>query len=76
MVGGGSVDDFELGEEKALEGTRHLVVFDISKRLLKIEQEIDLCDTECDRALGEIWRLLHWIEGRLTRNGAFSDGLN
>lgn len=72
MVGkGGGVDDIELGPAKALEGTRHLVLFDISKRLLMIEQEMEYCDTECDRALGEVWRLLHWIEGRLARNGAF-----
>jgi hypothetical protein len=72
MVEGGGVDDIELDPGKALEGTRHLVIFDISKRLLMIEQEVDFCDTECDRALNEVWRLLHWVEGRLRRNGAFS----
>ena len=71
MITGGGVDDFHLDPNKALEGTRHLVLFDISKRLLMIEQEVDFCDPECDRALGEVWRLLHWVEGRLGRNGAF-----
>lgn len=71
MVHAGGVDDFELDPNKALEGTRHLVLFDISKRLLMIEQEVEFCDAECDRALAEVWRLLHWTEGRLARNGAF-----
>jgi hypothetical protein len=69
---GGDVEDIRLEPDKALEGTRHLVLFDISKRLLLIEQEVDFCDSECDRALGEVWRLLRWIEGRLGRNGAFA----
>jgi hypothetical protein len=64
-------DNIELDPAKAMEGTRHLVLFDVSRRLLLVEQEIDYCDAECDRALLEVRRLLKWVEGRLVRNGAF-----
>lgn len=71
MADGGRLDQFALNPTKALEATRHLVLLDISNRLLKLEQEVDYCDAECDRALAEVRRLLRWVDGRLSRNGAF-----
>jgi hypothetical protein len=62
------VDTIEISPAEAMAATRHLVLLDISRRLLLIEQRVDGCDTECDRALMEMWRLLRWVEGRVGRN--------
>lgn len=62
------VEAIEIGPAEAMAATRHLVLLDISRRLLLIEQQVDGCDTECDRALMEMWRLLKWVEGRVGRN--------
>lgn len=64
--------EIELDEATAMAGTRHLVLLDVSRRLLNIEQQLEHCDTECDRALLEMWRLLKWVEGRVNRNGSQS----
>jgi hypothetical protein len=48
--------------------TRHLVLLEVSRRLLNVEQRFEHCDSECDRALMEIWRLTKWVEGRVRRN--------
>jgi hypothetical protein len=61
-------DDIELTPVQAMAGTRHLVLEDISRRLVQVEQRFDLCDAECDRALMEIWRLTRWVEARVRRN--------
>lgn len=62
------VEAIGIGPAEAMAATRHLVLLDISRRLLLIEQQADGCDTECDRALMETWRLLKWVEGRVDRN--------
>lgn len=72
MAGGNDADDgaieIDLSPAQAMAGTRHLVLLDLSRRLLLVEQQLDGCDTECDRALMEIWRLVRWVEGRVDRN--------
>lgn len=63
-------DEIEFNHIEAMAATRHLVLGDVSRRLMNVEQHFDSCDAECDRALAEIWRLARWIEARVQRNEA------
>ncbi|MDA8045057.1 MAG: hypothetical protein M0Z30_07460 [Actinomycetota bacterium] len=65
-----SADEIFLDEALALRGTRHLVLSELRRRVAEVERDSDRCDVECDRALMEAWRLLKWVEGRMTRNRA------
>lgn len=67
MTDGGG-DNISLSPVEAMAATRHLVMEEISRRLLLVEQHLDACDSECDRALMEIWRLTRWVEARAGRN--------
>lgn len=53
---------------KAMEATRPLVVEEMVRRLGALGGRLGSWDSECDRALSEMWWLTRWIEGRVTRN--------
>lgn len=52
----------------AMEATRPMVMGELLKRFRRLLEMADHWDSECDRALTEIWWLTRWIEGRATRN--------
>jgi hypothetical protein len=54
--------------------TRHLVLLDVSRRMLNIEQRLEHGDPECDRALMEIRRLVIWVASRVERNETIAAG--
>ena len=52
----------------AMAATRPMVISELLSRLGDLSAKLDYWDSECDRALAEIWRLTRWIEGRVGRN--------
>lgn len=64
----GEQDQFD--PVQAMEATRPLVVEEMVRRLGVLSDRLDSWDSECDRALSEMWWLTRWIEGRVNRNEA------
>jgi hypothetical protein len=58
----------ELSHLDGMAATRHLVLLDVSRQMLNVEQRLQHCDPECDRALMEIRRLVIWVASRVERN--------
>ena len=58
----------EFDAVQAMAATRSLVVAEMLHRLQELERRLDSWDFECDRALSEMWWLVRWIEGRVSRN--------
>lgn len=52
----------------AMEATRPMVLAELLTRIRRLQDLADHWDSECDRALTEIWWLTRWIEGRAGRN--------
>jgi len=58
----------EFDATRAMAATRSLVLAELGRRLQRQMGRLQSWDSECDRALQEMWRLLRWIEGRASRN--------